>query len=112
LNDVVAVREQLFKLLHAIENNEFLTLSSELFSRKLLRYLHETGAFVGNEYNDFDPEVDYFFLLKMFNKKNKDDITVPQRKKISAIILSSIKPFLKNMLRDKIKSGSGTSTTR
>lgn len=39
LDEIVSVKEQLFKLLHAIENNEFITLSSQYFSRRLLRYL-------------------------------------------------------------------------
>ena len=32
LDEEVAVKEQLFKLLHAIENNDFLRLSSDFFS--------------------------------------------------------------------------------
>ena len=42
LDEEVAVKEQLFKLLHAIESNHFITLSSNFFSRKLLRYLGPT----------------------------------------------------------------------
>ncbi|WP_169008381.1 hypothetical protein [Faecalispora jeddahensis] len=37
LDEEVAVKEQLFKLLHAIEDRQFLVLSSDFFSRKLLR---------------------------------------------------------------------------
>jgi hypothetical protein len=109
LNDEVTVREQLFKLLHAIEGNEFISLTSELFSRKLLAYLYDVGAFEENEYNGYDAEVDYLFLLKMFNKRDKDSISLAQRRKISAVILSSIKPFLQDALQDKIKNG-GTKT--
>lgn len=103
LNEDVSIKEQLFKLLHAIENNVFITLSSDLFSRKLLGYLLDEGAFQANSYNGFDPEVDCDFLLKMFNKRDKDNISMAQRRKISAIIMNSIRPYLRSVLKDKIK---------
>jgi len=101
LNEEVAAKEQLFKLLHAIENNEFLSLTSNLFTRKLLLYLYEIGAFAPTAYNRYDPENDYRFMLDMFNKRNR--MTVRQESKTTAIILSAIKPFLKKMLDDKIR---------
>jgi hypothetical protein len=103
LSDEASVREQLFRLLHAIENNDFIILSSEFFSRRLLGFLYEADAFDANEYNGYDPEVDYEFLLKMFNKRDKDTISPAQNRKISAIILGSLKPYLKDLLRDKIR---------
>jgi diphthamide synthase subunit DPH2 len=103
LDDDVAIKEQLFKLLHAIENNEFITLSSDLFSRKLLGYLYDEDVFQANSYNRFNPEVDYEFLLKMFNKRHKDSISTMQQRKISAIIMSSIRPYLRSVLQDKVK---------
>lgn len=39
-----AVMESQFKLLHAVEEGKFLSLSVELFSRKLLLWLYEEGA--------------------------------------------------------------------
>ena len=56
LKDEVNIKEQLFKLLHAVEDNEFLQLSSEYFSRKLLHYLYEAGAFKATQWNDNDPK--------------------------------------------------------
>lgn len=100
LTQEVAVKEKLFKLLHAIEDNEFLELSSEFFSRHLLRYLYEIGAFAPTVYNRHDPYNDYNFMLDMFNKRFRTD---RQEKKATAIILGSIRPFLRNMLRDKIR---------
>lgn len=100
LNELASVKEQLFKLLHAIENNNFITLSSEYFSRKLLRYLYDNDAFNATTYNDFEPYNDYQFLLDMFNKRNR---SVNQEKKATAIILNSIKPYLQNLLKNKIK---------
>lgn len=101
LDDEVAVKEQLFKLLHAIENNSFLTLSSDFFSRKLLLYLLNLGAFKPTVYNHYYPEEDYQFLLDMFNKGSRR--TESQDKKATAIILNSIRPFLREMLREKVR---------
>jgi hypothetical protein len=100
LDEEVAVKEQLFRLLHAIENNRFITLSSDYFSRKLLRYLYEIDAFEATEYNNFNPYNDYQFLLDMFNKRMR---TEKQEKKATAIILNSIRPFLRKMLSGKIR---------
>ena len=101
LDEEVAVKEQLFKLLHAIENNSFLTLSSDFFSRKLLLNLLDLGAFKPTAYNHFNPENDYQFMLNMFNKGSRR--TESQDKKTSAIILNSIRPFLREMLREKAR---------
>lgn len=77
-------------------------MSSEFFSRKLLRYLYEEGVFQANEYNNYDPEKDYEFMLKMFNKRDKDSITLNQKRKINAIIMNSVRPYLVNQLLNKI----------
>ena len=98
LNEIAAVREKLFKLLHAIDSGDFITLSPEHFSRKLLSYLYDHKAFRSTDYNKHNPRLDYQFLLDMFNKRDKSSITPAQNKKISAIILSSVKPFLQKML--------------
>jgi hypothetical protein len=98
LNEIAAIREKLFKLLHAIESGDFISLSPEYFSRKLLSYLYDHKAFRATNYNKHNPRLDYQFLLDMFNKRDKSSITPAQNKKISAIILSSVKPFLQKML--------------
>ena len=103
LTTIASLREQLFKLLHAIENESYILLSREYFSRELLRWLHEYDAFPPNCYNRNAPENDYQFLLDMFNKRNKNSITQAQNSKINAIIIHSIKPFLLNFLKNKIK---------
>ena len=36
LNELTSVNEKLFKLFHAVKANEFITLNSEYFSRKIL----------------------------------------------------------------------------
>lgn len=99
LNEVTTIYEKLFMLLRAVENNEFIKLSPEYFSWKVLKYLYEEGVFLPGPHNNNNPESDYEFLLKMFNKKNKDDITLKQGRKIRAIIVSLIRPYLANKLK-------------
>lgn len=41
-------------------------------------------------------------MLKMFNKRDKDSITLNQQRKINAIIMNSVRPYLVNQLLNKI----------
>ena len=101
-NEEISLTESMFKLLHAVEDNRYISLSSDLFSRKLLKWLYEQEAF-DTQYNNFDGDEDYQFMLKMFNKRDKSSITIKQDKKIKAILLNSIKPFLLGKLSCKIR---------
>lgn len=102
LNEQTSITEKLFKLYHAVGNNQFLSLSTDLFSRKLLQYLYKERAFyLENGKNDEDEN--YEFLLQMFNKKDKNSITSGQRRKITAILLNNIKPFVQKRLASKVK---------
>ena len=101
LRESLTLIESQFKLLHAIEQNQFLTLSSDLFSRKLLKWLYEEGAF-DTPYNHFDGEDDYDFMLKMFNMRDKTKITDGQQRKTTAILLNSIRPFMMRQLINKV----------
>ncbi|WP_041139529.1 hypothetical protein [Beduini massiliensis] len=100
LNEQTTVNEKLFQLLHAIQNRQFISLNSEFFSRKLLRYLYDEGVFKPTQYNKFNGENDYEFLLDMFNKRSEP--SERQEAKIRAIIVSSIRPYLVQRLRNKI----------
>lgn len=102
LNNQTSLTEQLFRLYHAVEENEFIRLSNELFSRKLLKYLYGEGAFLSDNEN-YDEKENYEFLLKMFNKRDKVAITQGQERKIKAIILNNIKPFVQKRLKSKVK---------
>ncbi len=102
LNEMTSLIESQFKLLHAVEKHQYLALSTDLFSRKLLRWLYEQGAF-NTDYNHYNGEKDYEFMLTMFNKRNKDSITPRQQKKISAVLLNSVKPFLEKRLSEKVR---------
>ncbi|MGM0172622.1 hypothetical protein IGJ39_002775 [Enterococcus sp. AZ140] len=99
-NSIVSTQEKLFKLLHAVRDSKFITLDSEYFSRNLLEYLYEENVFTPNEFNNCDGENDYNFMLKMFNQRK--DPSNKQQKKITAIILNSIKPFIEERLNNKI----------
>ena len=103
LDEVTKKYVDRFKLLHAVEEGEFIELSPKYFSRKILRSLYEDGAFQKTRYNGYNEYNDYKFLLKMFNKRNKEDISERENRKISAIILNEIKPFLKRELENKIE---------
>lgn len=100
LDSQTMIQESLFKLYHAIEENQFITLTPEFFSRKVLRALYEQGA-LDSYYNNFDGTQDYDFLIKMFNKRDRDSVTYAQNQKIKAIIVGSIRPFLVRNLSNK-----------
>ena len=102
MDDQTSIMEQVFRLFHAVEQNQYLTLSSELFSRKLLLWLYQHRAF-DTAYNYYDGSDDYEFTLKMYNKRDKESITPAQDRKIKAILLHSIKPYLQKILRNKIR---------
>ena len=100
LNEITLINEKLFKLFHAVKANNFITFNSEYFSRKLLKYIFDQGAFPPNKYNNFNGNNDYNFMLRMFNKRGEP--SEKQLRKIRAIIMTSIKPYLIQLLNDKV----------
>lgn len=102
LREETSIIESQFRLFHAVESGNYISLSAELFSRKLLYWLYEEGAF-DTEYNGYNGESDYEFMLKMFNKRDKNSISINQDRKIKAILVNSIKPFLQDRLDEKIR---------
>lgn len=90
------IYEKLFKLKHKLESNEFIEFSSEFFSRRLLEFMYDNGAFTDNKYNNFNGKRDYFFLTDMFNMRSSK--SGRQDAKIKAILINSIFPFLKQFL--------------
>ena len=69
---------------------------NEDFSREILKWLYEEGAFPASQYNNNNGAGDYQFLLDMFNKRNKDEITAGQHKKIRGLMYYTVKPFISN----------------
>lgn len=102
MDEAVSVTEGMFRLLHAIRDGEYIQLTTEFFSRKLLKKLYDEGAFVPNMYNHSDGYYDYQFMLDMFNKRDKSSISPQQRRKIRGIIAYSIRPYLEEKLSNKI----------
>ena len=101
LNEFIEINESLVKLLSAIQDKKEIEFSSEFFSRKIFRKIFDEGYFKPNRWNDFDGENDYDFLLKMFNKRDKNKITDRQEKKIAALWKAAIVPFLNQKIKEK-----------
>ena len=99
MNYTTSLYEALFTLLHALQDRKRIELTKEYFSRKLLDYLYEQDAFKPSDYNGNDGYYDYQFMLDMFNRRTP--LTDRQRRKVNAIILFSIKPFLEKLLVHK-----------
>ena len=95
----VSVYQDMFELMSAVEKNEYIELGTKHFSRNLLRYLYEHDVFKPNEFNEYDGENDYSFMLKMFNKRNKVEILDVQKRKIRAIIIKEVIPFIKGKIK-------------
>ena len=96
------IMEQLFKLYHVMKQNDFMALcNTNLLSRNLLRYLYLNDAFKATPYNNYDAYKDYEFMLKMFNK-GFNRTTSSQDKKVGAILLSSVRPFLEKKIGRKV----------
>lgn len=104
LSSQVGVYEKMFKLYDAIKAGVHIELNSRYFTKKLLVYLLDQGAFPATQYNGQDGENDYRFMLDMFNKRDKSAITSSQQRKISAIIAYSLKPFLARRLNARHNS--------
>lgn len=94
LNRTVNLYKDLLTLRLAVEANEPVAMTSEYFSRAVLGYLYEWGAFTPDQWNHGDGENDYWFLTDMFNKRSKDKITQRQRSKIRMLIRNKIEPFI------------------
>ncbi|WP_072313251.1 hypothetical protein [Agrococcus sp. Marseille-P2731] len=76
LNRQVTLYSDLFRLRAAILNNMRITLTSDYFSRAMIEYLNDEGAFTPDRW---DADDGYAFMLDMFNKRKKDEITGPSQ---------------------------------
>lgn len=100
LDDKATIDISMFKLMHAVTNGEFIKLKGGLFTRKIIKYLYDNGCFVDNDYNQNCAYNDYEFFLKMFNKK--DEISPAQQRKVTAIIMAYIRPFVFDLCGRKV----------
>lgn len=84
--------EKSIRIYKAVKSYEYIELSSDLFSRKLLKSFYEEGAFESDFYL-YSAEENYNFMLKMFNKKSAP--SPKEQRRIDALIINNIKPFIK-----------------
>lgn len=84
------------KISQSLRKSKAIALDTEHFSRALLEYLHSEGAFTPDQYNGFDGESDLDFMLTMFNKRIKEDITQAQQRKIYMVLRNKVFPFVLN----------------
>lgn len=94
LDQQVDLFDQLLSLRNAIHRSERIGLTTEYFSRALLGHLYDAGAFTPDQWNHGDGRSDYEFLLKTFNKRNKDEITPAQHRKVSALVSRKVVPAI------------------
>ncbi|MFF2772842.1 hypothetical protein ACFVUP_37665, partial [Streptomyces bacillaris] len=90
----VSILPRLLAMRTALREGKAITLTTEFFSRALLEYLEDGGAFTPDQWNTADGHEDYWFLLDMFNKRKKEDITSRQRYKIRMLIERKVLPFV------------------
>lgn len=95
LNLQVNVLRGLFDLRKKMQAGESVLLNED-FSREILKWLHEEGAFPATQYNHNNGTEDYEFLRDMFNRRDKDGITPGQHKKIRGLLYFTVKPFIKD----------------
>ncbi|MHA7177956.1 hypothetical protein ACX80D_15025 [Arthrobacter sp. Sr24] len=96
LNLQVTVFSDLFSLRKSILAGERITLTSEYFSRAVLKWLLDEGAFPADQWNYGNGENDYQFLLDMFNKRNKDELSRKQEAKIYQMLKYKVVPFVRD----------------
>lgn len=94
LDQEVSLLERLLSLRKAFSENR-VELTSEFFSRSLLKYFQSQGVFTVDQWNK-NGNADLEFLLKMFNKRNKQSISEGQRRKISLLLSRKIRPYIFN----------------
>ena len=99
----VDVQMDMYRLAHAMERGERIELTSKYFSKKLLYALYEEGAFAPNKYNRYDGTNDYQFMLDMFNKRNKSEITEQQQKALTNNMDKRVEYEVMNMMKSNMR---------
>jgi hypothetical protein len=93
------ILEDLAHIRVSLASGSTVDLTAEHFSRSLIDWLYEQDVFTPDRWNFFDGWNDYDFLLSMFNKRHKDLVTGPQRRKIAAILNNKVFPFVRGYSR-------------
>lgn len=91
LNRQVTLDSDLFRLYAPILNSMPITLASDYFAGAMIEYLNNEGAFTPDRW---DADGGYAFMLDMFNKRKKNEITRSQRSKIAVLLNRKVIPFV------------------
>jgi len=91
----VNIRNKMLKLYKCVNKGERIELNSDYFSRNSLSFMYENNVFKSTKYNDYNPYKDYRFMLDMFNKRVHSENQV---RKINAIIVTSIIPYIRSQI--------------
>lgn len=94
LDSQVNLLSDLLALRLAVRERRPIALTSEYFSRAMLEYFLDEGVFTPDGWNFGDGERDHEFLRKMFNKRNKEDISQKQSAKIYMLLTKKVLPFV------------------
>lgn len=84
--------EKLFRAKGGRMGRAIVPLNGDYLSRDLLAFMLEMDVFEDNKYNYFDGYNDYLFMLDRFNERK--DPTPAQKRKIAAILLNEVYPWL------------------
>lgn len=84
--------EKMYHLQEDVKKNKYISISSEYFSKSILGYLYQNGAFPPTAYNGGKGENDYELMLKKFNHAK---LTEKQERKVRAILVNQIIPFVR-----------------
>lgn len=84
--------EKMYHLQDDVKKNKYISISSEYFSKSILGYLYQNGAFPPTAYNGGKGENDYELMLKKFNHAK---LTEKQERKVRAILVNQIIPFVR-----------------
>jgi hypothetical protein len=93
LNQDVATLTALAKLRSSFQRRDQITLTGDYFSRALLEYFYDQGVFPDSKWNNNNGWNDYDFLLTMFNKHLRDEVTKKQQSKIF-VLLAKVRFFV------------------
>lgn len=94
LNRQIAVFRKLIDIRTAALKHKQITLTTDFFSRAVLDYLNEAGAFTPDEYNFGDGRRDYDFLRKMFGVRDKSTLSSKRQWKIRKLLDLKVIPFV------------------
>lgn len=87
---------KMYAVLAEYRDTGALKLKGGEITRAVLKQLYEEGCFPANRYNGGNPEVDYQFLLDMFNKRKEP--SEKQQSKIRVLLNRTVGPYLERTL--------------